>query len=219
MPFPLRELDDDDADVLRRKMDAELPGHEGLGACRWEPLGAVLHVLAGNVFVGAAGSLVEGLLTRNVNILKMSSSEGVFLPILIDSLRECDEDGVISKSLAVVQFGQKQADVIEVFKRDVDGIVVWGGESAVRGWRDGLPARTRLIVFGPKLSAAVVTRQGLGTFVQQPTRPFTALLSRVDVSPGEQHVDAALPVVGAAASQPETARSVVVETAEASALL
>jgi GntR family transcriptional regulator len=64
----------------------------------------------------------------------------------------------------------------------------------------------------------VVTRQGLGTFVQQPTRPFTALLSRVDVSPDTagQHLDTALPVVGAAASHPETARPVVVETAEAS---
>ena len=62
----------------------------------------------------------------------------------------------------------------------------------------------------------VVTRQGLGTFVQQPTRPFTALLSRVNVPPGGQHADTALPVVGPAASQPETARSVVVETAEAS---
>lgn len=150
-----------DADLLRRKLDAELPGHEGLGAKRWEPLGAVLHVLAGNVFVGAAGSLVEGLLTRNVNILKMSSSEGVFLPLLVESLRECDEDGVLSRSLAVVRFGSGQTDVIETFKREADGIVVWGGESAVRGWRDGLPARARLIVFGPKLSVAVVTRKGL----------------------------------------------------------
>src|SRR5258708_33025076 len=62
----------------------------------------------------------------------------------------------------------------------------------------------------------VVTRQGLGTFVQQPTRPFTALLSRVNVSPGGHHADTGLPVVGAAASQPATARSAVVETAEAS---
>src|SRR6204780_4418082 len=62
----------------------------------------------------------------------------------------------------------------------------------------------------------VVTRQGLGTFVQQPTRPFTALLSRVNVPPGGHHADAGLPVVGAAASQPETARSLVVEKAEAS---
>jgi len=63
----------------------------------------------------------------------------------------------------------------------------------------------------------VVTRQGLGTFVQQPTRPFTALLSRVNVRPGEHHADTALPVVGAAAGQPETARSMVVEKGEASA--
>jgi GntR family transcriptional regulator len=63
----------------------------------------------------------------------------------------------------------------------------------------------------------VVTRQGLGTFVQQPTRPFTALLSRVNVSPGGHYADTGLPVVGAAASQPETARSTVVETGEASA--
>jgi phenylacetate-coenzyme A ligase PaaK-like adenylate-forming protein len=150
-----------DADLLRRKLDAELPGHEGMGAKRWAPLGTLLHVLAGNVFVGAAGSLVEGLLTRNVNILKMSSSEGVFLPLLVESLRESDEDGVLSKSLAVVRFGSGRADVIETFKREADGIVVWGGESAVRGWRDGLPARARLIVFGPKLSVAVVTRKGL----------------------------------------------------------
>jgi len=153
-----------DPDSLRLKLDAELPGHEGLAACRWEPLGAVLHVLAGNVFVGAAGALVEGLLTRNVNILKMSSSEGAFLPLLVGSLRECDEDGFISESLAVVRFSQQQTDVIAEFKRNADAVAVWGGESAVRGWRDGLPARTRLIVFGPKLSLAVVTKQGQRRF-------------------------------------------------------
>ena len=38
----------------------------------------------------------------------------------------------------------------------------------------------------------VVTRQGLGTFVQQPTRPFTALLSRVNVSPDAYHADTAM---------------------------
>ena len=51
----------------------------------------------------------------------------------------------------------------------------------------------------------VVTRQGLGTFVQQPTRPFTALLSRVNVPLDADHADAALPVVGLAADQPERA--------------
>src|SRR5215472_4978015 len=33
----------------------------------------------------------------------------------------------------------------------------------------------------------VVSRQGLGTFVVEPTRPFTALLSRIKEPPDEQH--------------------------------
>ena len=147
--------------MLRRKLDCELPGWEGLGTCRWEPLGVVLHVLAGNVFVGAAGSLVEGLITRNVNILKMSSSEGTFLPLFLKSLREEDRDGVVSRCLFAVSFSSEQEEVGSEFKRNADAVAVWGGEGAVRGWRDGLPARTRLIVFGPKISAAVVTTRGL----------------------------------------------------------
>ena len=62
----------------------------------------------------------------------------------------------------------------------------------------------------------VVTRQGLGTFVVEPARPFTALLSRVKAPPSGHHISTALPVIGAAASESETS-SLVVETAEASA--
>src|SRR6266705_6344333 len=62
----------------------------------------------------------------------------------------------------------------------------------------------------------VVTRQGLGTFVTEPSRPFTALLSRVTAPPSDHHISTALPVIGPAASESETS-SLVVETASASA--
>lgn len=159
-----------DPEMLRRKMDAELRGVHGTGgyrydpgtktALRWHPLGTVLHVLSGNVFMVAAGSLIEGLITGNVNILKMSSSERVFLPRLIESLIECDKDGVVSGSLAVVEYSSAQQDVISQFKKSVDGIVVWGGEEAVRAYRENLRAGTRLIEFGPKLSLAIITEKG-----------------------------------------------------------
>ncbi|MGO8885975.1 MAG: GntR family transcriptional regulator [Streptosporangiaceae bacterium] len=55
----------------------------------------------------------------------------------------------------------------------------------------------------------VVTRQGLGTFVQEPARPFTALLSRVKGVPSGQHSTSALPVLGSADSEPETVRFMV----------
>jgi GntR family transcriptional regulator len=60
----------------------------------------------------------------------------------------------------------------------------------------------------------VVTRQGLGTFVQELPKPFTALLSRQQEPSREDYVDAELPVLGPA--NDETGRFIV-ETAPASA--
>jgi len=62
----------------------------------------------------------------------------------------------------------------------------------------------------------VVTRQGLGTFVVGPTKPFTALLSRVKGQPSGHHASLAMPVVGPDKSEPETVRFVV-ETVSATA--
>jgi GntR family transcriptional regulator len=62
----------------------------------------------------------------------------------------------------------------------------------------------------------VVTRQGLGTFVQAPPKPFTALLSRTKAPPSGHHASTALPVVGPDQPKPETVRFVV-ETLPATA--
>ncbi len=61
----------------------------------------------------------------------------------------------------------------------------------------------------------VVSRQGLGTFVHEPAKPFTALLSRIQTPPVEKHASAALPVVSPAADESDMAR-LVVETSAAS---
>jgi GntR family transcriptional regulator len=55
----------------------------------------------------------------------------------------------------------------------------------------------------------VVSRQGLGTFVVEPARPFTALLSRVSAAPREDHASMALPVVSPDADESEMARLIV----------
>jgi phenylacetate-CoA ligase len=134
-------------------------------ALKWQPIGSVFHVLSGNVFLVGPSSLIEGVLTRNVSLLKMSSQETVFLPEFIESLLESEDElglkGLISKSLAVFEFASHQTDVIEEFKKHVDGIVIWGGESAVQAYRNELPARTRAIVFGPKLSVGLVLKSGI----------------------------------------------------------
>jgi GntR family transcriptional regulator len=61
----------------------------------------------------------------------------------------------------------------------------------------------------------VVSRQGLGTFVLEPTKPFTALLSRIHAPPSEQHASRGLPVVSPAEDESEMVR-LQVETTPAS---
>jgi GntR family transcriptional regulator len=61
----------------------------------------------------------------------------------------------------------------------------------------------------------VVTRQGLGTFVTEPARPFTALLSRVAKQPPVQGTSTVLPEVSRGESESETSR-LFVERAPAS---
>ena len=61
----------------------------------------------------------------------------------------------------------------------------------------------------------VVSRQGLGTFVVEPARPFTALLSRTPAPPDERHTSQALPVVSPAAGESAMSR-LIVETGPAS---
>ena len=61
----------------------------------------------------------------------------------------------------------------------------------------------------------VVSRQGLGTFVVESTRPFTALLSRISSPPREHHASLSLPVVSPAEDESEMVR-LLVETGAAS---
>lgn len=55
----------------------------------------------------------------------------------------------------------------------------------------------------------VVTRQGLGTFVTEESKPFTALLSRVREQPAAQSTSTVLPEVSRAGAEAETTRQVV----------
>src|SRR5260370_38421087 len=59
----------------------------------------------------------------------------------------------------------------------------------------------------------VVTRQGLGTFVTEPARPFTALLSRVPAQPPVPGTSTGLPEVSRGGPEAETSRQIVQKSA------
>lgn len=126
------------------------------GMVKAEPFGVVAHVSAGNVFVGAVDTLVQGLITKNVNILKMSSADPIFPMIFAQILQENDYVDALARSFALVPFKGGDKDVEAVVKKNADVLVVYGGEETVKAYREGAGFHTKIIEYGPKYSLVVV---------------------------------------------------------------
>lgn len=125
-----------------------------------QPLGVVLHVSPGNVFVGGADSLVAGFITKNVNLLKVSGTDPVFPLLFAHSIRESDPGGLLADSFAVVSFAGGDREVERVFKTGCQGIVIWGSQETVQAYREELGPDTRLIEHGHRLGFGLVTARG-----------------------------------------------------------
>lgn len=132
---------------------------------QWRPLGVVLHILSGNVFLVGPSSWLEGVLTGNVTLLKLSSGEPLFMPLFLESVAQCEKElnypPILSQSTATLSYSSSKRDIIEAFQHNVDGLVVWGGDEAVKSYREGLPSNKRMVIFGPKISFALITSQAI----------------------------------------------------------
>lgn len=133
------------------------------GFVRAMPQGVVSHVSAGNVFVSAVDTLVQGIMTKNVNILKMSSFDPVFPLIFAELLKECDPEGVVYPYLALVPFKGGDLAVEKIVKEESDVVIVYGGKEVVELYRQGRGLHTKEIEYGPKYSLAVLDRDVLAT--------------------------------------------------------
>ena len=131
------------------------------GFVRAMPQGVVSHVSAGNVFVSAVDTLMQGIMTKNVNILKMSSFDPVFPLIFAELLKECDQEGVIYPYLAMVPFKGGDLAVEKIVKEKSDVVIVYGGKEVVELYRQGRGLHTKEIEYGPKYSLAVLDREAL----------------------------------------------------------
>ncbi|MBI4348114.1 MAG: AMP-binding protein [Elusimicrobia bacterium] len=159
-----------EAAALRQRLASELGRESALDAWSLEPgggraikafpLGSVLHVAAGNVFLGCIDSVLMSLLTQNVTLLRLSSADPEFPFLFAESVARADPGRELTGGLAMLSW-DKGDPAEAVFKSRLDGVVVWGGPAALAAYRDGLGAGTKLVAFGPKLSFAVVSRAGL----------------------------------------------------------
>jgi len=161
-----------DAGELRRRMDLELflpyitdacvmrPGYNGfITSC---PKGVALHVGAGNVFLGIIDSLLLGLLTRNVNVVKTATGASSFAVLFCRALAAADRSGALASSVSVLEWKGGTVEVERAAAEGSDVIFVWGGEDAVSAYKKLAPSSTHVTGFGPKMSMALVTAEYAG---------------------------------------------------------
>ncbi|MCK4640672.1 MAG: aldehyde dehydrogenase family protein [Candidatus Marinimicrobia bacterium] len=135
--------------------------HHFKGYIKAEPLGIVTHVSAGNVFVGGVDTLIQGLATKNINIVKMSTVDPIFPVLFAKSLKEFDHTGILHKAMALVNWKGGDDTIENIIKKECDAIVVYGGADTIRSYRRNLGLHCKLIEYGPKYSFVMVDKNAL----------------------------------------------------------
>lgn len=146
------------AAYVRAPMPLSLPAGNA-AAERILPLGVLLHIAAGNADGLPAFSVLEGLLTGNINILKLPAAEGgVSVQILSELIRL---EPMLAEYIYVFDYSSKDIVHMNRLIEAADAVVVWGGAEAVSSFRKLLPPNIKLIEWGHKVSFAYVTEKGL----------------------------------------------------------
>jgi len=135
--------------------------------------GLVCHWLAGNVQVLGMFALIQSILTKNVNLIKISSKdEGVFAGLLkaFKNVSYTTKGGYtiegnkLLETIAIVYFSHRDKGVGELMSKSANVRIAWGGREAVETV-SSYPSMfdTEDVIFGPKISFSAISREVLMT--------------------------------------------------------
>ncbi|CAB1061342.1 hypothetical protein D1BOALGB6SA_6115 [Olavius sp. associated proteobacterium Delta 1] len=131
------------------------------------PRGLVAHWMAGNVPTLGFLSLVQGILTKNANLIKVASNSDLLLARLLQLLasvkKEESQNGAeLTRSIAVVRYDRSKKELGEYISKYADVRFFWGSDESVSTLRR-LPAKLHCtdLVFSNKTSFLVIDNHAL----------------------------------------------------------
>ena len=121
--------------------------------------GLVFHITPGNVPINFAYSLVAGLLSGNVNIVRLPTREFVqteYLIHQINLLLENSEHSSVSTRILMVRYS-KEKSITDEISQLCDVRVIWGGNASINEIRlSHIPAKSSEITFSDRFSFCVI---------------------------------------------------------------
>ncbi|WDC85489.1 acyl-CoA reductase [Caloramator sp. mosi_1] len=123
-----------------------------------QPRGLVFHNVSGNAFIVIPVSIAMGLISKNVNLVKVSKDEPYFACVFYKSLMEIDES--IKDRLSIVYFDSSSSEIYDYIVSNSDCVVHWGGKTS-RDYMASLCAKhsVHFIEHGPKVSFEVIDKE------------------------------------------------------------
>ncbi|MGA9304413.1 MAG: acyl-CoA reductase, partial [Candidatus Sulfotelmatobacter sp.] len=136
---------------------------DGRAKLRAFPLGVVGHWPAGNIEIQPVLSMTCALLGGNGCLVRVPSGLVATTRRVIEKLQEVDRLGSLTERIFMASFDHSRMDLHEAMAQAVDGAMIWGGAEAVSLVRGlAFPHWARVVVFGPRLSAAAMDAEAWG---------------------------------------------------------
>ena len=173
-PSNLKSLVDFSLNGQRGYLDSFRPANDSVRRLlKANPKGIIGHWLSGNVPILGLLTIVQGIITKNVNVLKVASSYSDIIPQLLKSFEDIQIKSYNSqiiygkdllKTIAVVYFDKNNIDAGTYISKHCDVRLVWGGNDAVQAI-SSLPRKIMAddIIFGPKLSFMAIGRHSFAS--------------------------------------------------------
>lgn len=153
---------------LRQKMRAEFGTDNPFRSDRvnsripsfvtWSPLGFLVQILAANAPSLPLLSGFEGLMTGNINFLKLSTQSGAFTGLAFEEFFHDPAAKAWKDLMIVARLPSAHKALLQGCLQEAEGVVAWGGEESLAQIRQICPPRARLIEWGHKISFAYVTQ-------------------------------------------------------------
>jgi hypothetical protein len=150
----------------------------------------LVHVMAGNAPAAAAASIIQGALTKGINLLKLPSNDLFSATAILRTMADIDPSHPTVRSFSAAYWRGGDAAIEGLIYRPqyFDKLVAWGGEATIRHALKYVGPGFELVQFDPKVSITMIGREA---FRDESTLESVANLAAEDTNLMNQEACAA----------------------------
>ena len=124
----------------------------------WIPLGVLVHITPNNSPLLGIFAMMEGLLSGNINVLKLARKDGFLIPMFFNILCNLDHTGTLKKYIFIGSISSTDKILMGHLLNLADVISAWGSEESIKSIRALAPEHTKIVSWGHKISFCYISR-------------------------------------------------------------